>query len=117
MIMDVDAYLRRLAVSAPSAPTLEFLRELHRAHVAVVPFENFAILEGRGVSLAPEDLAATVLRRGGYCLSLTAAFALLLEAPGYRVESVLGTVWSGPIPTPGPRQPALRIAVSGERVL
>lgn len=73
-------------MSRPSAPTAEALRELTRAHLERVPFENLEIaLEGRCPSLEPEALYRKVVeqRRGGYCFELNKLFYLLLQELGY----------------------------------
>ena len=115
--MNVGLYLRRLGLDRPAAPDLASLCALHDAHVRTVPFENMSILEGRGVSLAPEDLADAVLHRGGYCFTLNGAFALLLEALGYQVERLLGRVWFNGSQAPPPTHQALRVMVDGRPYL
>ena len=95
--MDVDAYLNRIGVSRPAAADQPALRELHRAHQIAVPFENLSIHLGEPISLAEEDLFEKIVRqrRGGFCYELNGAFALLLEALGYRVTRVAARVFGG----------------------
>ncbi len=45
---DADAYLKRIALSAPPAPTIQGLHALLQARVLAIPFENFDILLDRG---------------------------------------------------------------------
>ncbi|MBU2670768.1 arylamine N-acetyltransferase [Actinoplanes bogorensis] len=84
--MDVDAYLTRIGLS----PGVTGLRELHRAHLSTVPFENLSIHLGEPISLEPDALFDKVVRRrrGGFCYELNGLFALLLEELGYGVERV-----------------------------
>ena len=41
--VNLPAYLDRIAYSGPTEPTPETLRNLHRAHLLAVPFENLDI--------------------------------------------------------------------------
>ncbi len=70
---------------------MESLRLLHRAHLERVPYECLEIWLGRPTTVDPVESAARIMRgRGGYCYHLNGAFALLLEALGYRVTRHLG---------------------------
>ena len=93
--MDVTAYLDRIGRTPPGTAGLEPLREMHRAHQTAVPFENLAIHLGEPISLAADDLQDKIVRRrrGGFCYELNGAFALLLEALGYRVTRVAARVF------------------------
>jgi N-hydroxyarylamine O-acetyltransferase len=85
---DSAAYLSRLGVSPPSAPTWEALVELHRAHLTRVPFENLDIGLGRPIRLDHESLVRKVLTdgRGGYCYELNGLFATLLTTLGFAAD-------------------------------
>ena len=85
---DTAAYLLRLGVSAPAAPTGEALDELQRAHLTHVPFENLDIALGRPIRLDLDALVRKVLRdgRGGYCYELNGLFAALLRPMGYAAD-------------------------------
>jgi N-hydroxyarylamine O-acetyltransferase len=89
------AYLERIGVASLAAPDAGALRELHRAHLLTVPFENLSIHLGEPISLSPGDLIAKVVgrRRGGFCYELNGAFALLLERLGGRVQRVAARVY------------------------
>lgn len=87
------AYLERIGVEPPSAPTPEALSTLHRAHLMTVPFENLDI----GVRHIRLDLAGLFdkivgERRGGYCYELNGLFAALLRSVGYAVDLVSARV-------------------------
>jgi N-hydroxyarylamine O-acetyltransferase len=76
------------------------LAELHRAHLASVPFENLDIHLGVPIEL---ELGAIVdklvaRRRGGFCYELNGAFATLLSTLGYAVRLMEARVFgrSGP---------------------
>ncbi|MFM6848630.1 MAG: arylamine N-acetyltransferase family protein [Terrabacter sp.] len=91
---EADAYLRRLGVPRPEAPTLGALAALHRAHLLTVPFENLDIGLGRPIRLDRASLLGKIVdaRRGGYCYELNGLFALLLRRLGYAVDLVSARV-------------------------
>ncbi|HET7801816.1 MAG TPA: arylamine N-acetyltransferase [Humibacillus xanthopallidus] len=91
---EVAAYLARLGVVAPEAPTLGALASLHRAHLVRVPFENLDIELGRPILLDLDHLHTKVVvrRRGGYCYELGGLFAALLRSLGYAVDLVSARV-------------------------
>lgn len=92
-----DAYLDRIGLERPGAPTLDVLRRLHAAHVATIPFENLDILLGRGISLDPEDLRAKLVegRRGGYCFEQNTLFQHVLRDLGFAVTPLEARVRIG----------------------
>ena len=94
---EATAYLARLGVPAPEAPTLMALASLHRAHLMTVPFENLDISLGRPILLDRDSLVRKVVdeRRGGYCYELNGLFALLLRHLAYAVDLVSARVATG----------------------
>jgi N-hydroxyarylamine O-acetyltransferase len=86
--MDVDAYLRRIGYAGSPTPTAAILRELHRAHLRAVPFENLDIHLGIPIVLDLDRLFEKIVikRRGGFCYELNGLFGALLMALGYRVN-------------------------------
>src|SRR5437870_3414792 len=95
--VDIAAYLRRIGYTGPIVPTLETLREIHRAHLLAVPFENLDIPLGRQI-VCDEDIFVCKIverRRGGFCYEMNGAFAALLRAIGFRV-----TLLSARVPQP-----------------
>lgn len=97
---DVDAYLKRIGLGAPPAPTAEGLHALHRAQPLAIPFENFDILLGRGISLEPEAVFDKLVRRprGGYCFEVNGLFLRALQAFGFEARALLGRVHiAGPV--------------------
>ena len=91
---ETAAYLARLGVAPPEAPTLAALASLHRAHLMTVPFENLDITLGRPIRLDRASLLNKIVhaRRGGYCYELNGLFALLLRSLGYAVDLVSARV-------------------------
>ena len=97
------AYLARIGVPRPPALDAGALRDLHRAHLVAVPFENLSIHLGEPVSLDEADLLDKIVsrRRGGFCYELNGAFACLLECLGARVSRLSARVYGGD-DRPGP---------------
>jgi N-hydroxyarylamine O-acetyltransferase len=86
--VNIDAYLSRIGYAGSTAPTLDTLRDLHRAHLLAVPFENLDIHLGREIVLDEARLVEKIVgeRRGGFCYELNGAFAALLMALGLQVS-------------------------------
>jgi N-hydroxyarylamine O-acetyltransferase len=91
----VSDYLSRIGVARPPTADAAALRELHRAHLMTVPFENLSIHLSEPISLADSDLLEKIVsrRRGGFCYELNGAFALLLEALGFKVARLAARVY------------------------
>lgn len=86
----VAEYLARVGLSG-RRPTL---RELTRAHVETIPFENVDVVLGRHPGLAPDAVVDKLVRRrrGGYCYEHARLFAAVLEQLGYVVRPVMARV-------------------------
>jgi N-hydroxyarylamine O-acetyltransferase len=86
-MVDVGAYLDRIGFAGTPSPDAASLRELHRAHLLAVPFENLDIHIGRWIDLDPAALERKIVqrRRGGFCYELNGAFSALLGAIGFEV--------------------------------
>ncbi|MCX5386112.1 arylamine N-acetyltransferase [Streptomyces sp. NBC_00083] len=83
--VDLDAYFRRIGYDGDASPTLDTLRELHRAHVTTIPFENLNAALGRPVPLDVKSLMGKLVgqARGGYCYEQNSLFAAVLERLGF----------------------------------
>jgi N-hydroxyarylamine O-acetyltransferase len=94
-MFDLDAYLDRIGAGGRSN-----LIEVHRAHVASIPFENLDPHRGVPVSLAVEDLERKLVaeRRGGYCFEHNLLLKAALEALGADVDLLLARVRFGAPP-------------------
>jgi N-hydroxyarylamine O-acetyltransferase len=81
------AYLERIGYSGRVSPDEETLRQIHRAHLLAVPFENLDIAWGKRIKVNQEAFVRKVVerQRGGFCYELNGAFAVLLGALGFRV--------------------------------
>ncbi|HZQ67238.1 MAG TPA: arylamine N-acetyltransferase [Terriglobales bacterium] len=85
--MDVAAYLERIGYTGSVEPTADVLRQLQRAHLFSVPFENLDISRKREIVVDPARSVAKVVlqRRGGFCYELNGAFSWLLRSLGFQV--------------------------------
>ena len=83
----ISDYLRRVGYAGSRQPTAETLRNLHRAHMLSVPFENLDISLGRKIICEEESFLRKIVeqRRGGFCYELNGAFTALLRELGFRV--------------------------------
>src|SRR5437763_17007860 len=92
--MNVTAYLERINYHGATEPSAATLRDLHRAHLLTVPFENLDIHLGREIDLDDERLYAKIVerRRGGFCYELNGAFAALLRELGFNVKKLAAGV-------------------------
>lgn len=108
-------YLSRLGLTGRPPATLAGLREIHRAHVARIPYDNVSIMLGRPDSVEP---AASVVRaaggaRVGYCFQQNGAFEWLLTELGFSVSRRHGHVWFRPEDELGAALNHLVLVVSG----
>src|SRR5438876_9501433 len=90
----VDAYLKRIGYAAPLKPNSNLLRDLHRAHLFAVPFENLDISFGLKIICDEEAFLRKIIdrHRGGFCYELNGAFEVLLCALGFRVMIIFARV-------------------------
>jgi hypothetical protein len=95
----VDGYLAYLGYADRPPATVASLVELHRRHLARVPYENLEIMLGRPPSVAPLDSLARVGRvgRAGYCFHQNGALEVALRELGFAVERRQGHVWTSEV--------------------
>ncbi len=86
-MIDLAAYFDRIHYTGATAPTLDTLRGLHRAHLLAVPFENLDIHLGWRIVLDERALFEKIVtrRRGGFCYEQNGLFAAVLRALGFDV--------------------------------
>ena len=100
--MEIGAYLKRIRYRGSREPTAENLRQLHRAHMLAVPFENLDILLGHPIVLSLPLFYDKIVRRrrGGFCYELNGLFGWLLEQLGFPVMMLSARVFDGAQPGP-----------------
>ena len=117
MVLDIGRYLDRIGYTGSREPTLETLRDLHRAHHFAVPFENLDIGLGRPITLDEQSIFAKIVghRRGGFCYELNGLFAALLRALGFQVAMLTAGVYNKGRASFGPDFDHLTLRVDLER--
>lgn len=90
----LDRYFARLGYRGSREATLRTLRDLHRAHLLAIPFENLDIHLGVTLTLDPEAMFAKLVdeRRGGWCFEMNGVFGRALETLGFEVRYLSGAV-------------------------
>ena len=111
----LDAYLSRVGVAERPPATIEGLREVHRAHVARIPYDNLSIMLGRPDGADPASAVARAATGGrvGYCFQQNAALGQLLTGIGFSVSRRHGHVWVRPEHELGTEVNHLVLVVSG----
>jgi N-hydroxyarylamine O-acetyltransferase len=86
--MDIHQYMNRIRYSGPLDVSEETLRQLHKAHLLSIPFENLDNHVGRRIILEEEKMIRKLVeeRRGGICYELNGAFCALLRELGFEVS-------------------------------
>ncbi len=100
--MEVGPYLKRIGYDGPLDQTAETLRELHRAHLLNVPFENLDIPLGNKIAISVQSFYDKIVGRGrgGFCYELNGLFGWLLEEIGFEVTYHSARVFEGEELTP-----------------
>jgi N-hydroxyarylamine O-acetyltransferase len=113
---DGDAYLNRIGIARPADPNEDALTAIVRAQSYSIPFENFDILLGRGISLAPADIFKKLVLspRGGYCFELNGLLLAALRHFGFEARALLARVHLRGPPT-GRTHQVLLVALGGRR--
>ncbi len=111
---DLQAYLKKVGISQSLNINTDTLLLLHNAQHRRLPFENFDILLGRGISVAEQDIINKLIyrERGGYCYELNALLFNVLKTIGFDARPLLGRVHlSG---TPSGRTHQFTLVTMGE---
>ena len=92
--MKVNAYLQRIGYKGDLEPSPSTLRQLHRAHLLSIPYENLDIHLGRELSLDLNTIYQKIVlgRRGGWCFEMNALFAWALYELGFEVHLLSAAV-------------------------
>ncbi len=100
----LDRYLDRLGLDAAPQADADGLALVQAAQLRAVPFENFDVLLGRGVNVAPAAVFEKLVtrRRGGYCFECNTLLRDGLAAMGFEARTLLARVVvdrvDGPVP-------------------
>ena len=93
-VFSLERYFERIGFAGAARANAEVLEAVQRAQLARIPFENFDILLGRGISVEPAAICAKLLERprGGYCFELNGLFLMALHAIGFEARPLLARV-------------------------
>jgi len=98
-VIDLNAYLRRIAYDGPLTPDAATLRALTTAHVAAIPFENLDPLLRVPVSIETDAVERKLVQegRGGYCFEQNRLLMDVLSQLGFKVSGLIARVlWMKP---------------------
>ncbi len=117
--LDLDAYLERIGYEGSPRADLETLREIHRRHIAAIPFENLEVMLGRPVLLDIKALQDKMVakRRGGYCYEQNSLLAAVLEHVGFSFRGLGARVRAGAERLRAVTHMALAVEIDGEEWL
>lgn len=95
--IDVEKYLARIKCERERIPTLKYLKQLHKAHLFKIPFENLDIHMGNEIILDIKKIYAKVVlnKRGGFCYELNGLFFHLLLHLGYQCHLISARTYEG----------------------
>lgn len=93
--MDYTEYLNRINFSGDLKPSLNLLRNLQKAHLLTVPFENLDIHLHRKIELDTHKMYQKIVEqnRGGFCYELNGLFFELLTYLGFEVKRISARVF------------------------
>lgn len=91
---DLKAYLNKIGVTQQLDVSVDTLFVLHNAQHRRLPFENFDIALGKGISTSEQDIIDKLVyhERGGYCFELNGLLLRVLKQVGFEARPLLGRV-------------------------
>ena len=112
--LDLEAYWARLDYRGPMIVDGATLAQIHRAHIATIPFENLDVIIGRRVSVELARIQAKLVdtRRGGYCYEHGLLLGAVLTRLGYTVRRQLARI-GGDLAEPRPRTHCVLLVSDG----
>lgn len=115
-MLDIAAYLERVAYRGRLADDHATLEALHLAHVTHIPFENLDILLGRPILLDLDNVRAKLVdaRRGGYCFEHNTLFAAVLREIGFSGTPLAARVRFGQTTLLPRTHMCLRVPIDGK---
>ncbi len=115
--MNTKDYLTRIGYTGTLEPNAETLKQLHRAHLLSVPFENLDVFLGKPIVLDVEAFYDKVVRqgRGGFCFELNSLFAWLLTQLGFTVTMLSARIFYDG--SPGPEFDHMVLRIEAEKPL
>lgn len=92
--MDIQKYLKRIAVPAENKLDLTYLARLQYSHMQRIPFENLDVTREIPIKLDDKAFFEKILNRnrGGFCYELNGLFQKLLAELGFQSHLISCTV-------------------------
>lgn len=92
--MRLGDYFQRIGWSGTTAPTLDTLGALLRAHNHTIPFENLDVQLGNTLTTRVEDAYDKIVNagRGGWCYEQNGLFGWVLSQIGFDVRRISASV-------------------------
>ncbi|MWV26631.1 arylamine N-acetyltransferase family protein [Aurantiacibacter rhizosphaerae] len=112
----LSPYLKRIGLQAPVQVDPTGLARIQSAHRQSIPFENFDIPLGRGVTCDSDAVFAKLVeaRRGGFCFEHNRLLADMLTDAGFTNRILLARVLLGDPPAPTARAHCLLLVEFGD---
>ncbi|UXX80234.1 arylamine N-acetyltransferase [Reichenbachiella carrageenanivorans] len=94
---DVDHYLLRINCPKEHTPSFKYLKQLHKAHLLHIPFENLDIHMHNEIILDIHKMYRKIIlrNRGGFCYELNGLFYHLLKQLGFECHLISAKVYKG----------------------
>ncbi len=94
--MSILNYLNRINYTGEVLPSFAVLKELQRAHLLHVPFENLDIHYGIPIILDINKIYDKIVinKRGGFCYELNSLFCSLLKNIGFDAKLISAKVYN-----------------------
>lgn len=91
--IDIDPYLNRLKLTHQK-PSLKYLKQIHKAHLLNIPFENLDIHYQNKIILDIEKIYNKIItrKRGGFCYELNSMIFHLLSNIGFDCQLLSANV-------------------------
>jgi len=111
--MEIDKILNRINYSGPLDVNLQVLRDLKRAFLYSVPFENLDIHAKVKITLEPLRFYDKIVtnQRGGFCYECNSLFYHLLREIGFQVHILSARMTTRETPSPRYSHMALKVSL------
>lgn len=90
----LSSYFHRIGYDGPAAPTLDVLRDVHRAHACGIAYENLDVIQQVPVDQDIERIFTKIVTngRGGWCYEMNGLLGWALTGIGFDVTRMCGGV-------------------------
>ncbi|UCD32930.1 MAG: arylamine N-acetyltransferase [Desulfobacterales bacterium] len=101
-MIDADRCLKRIGYIGPTEPSLSTLKDLQKAFLLKVPFENLDIHIGQPIKLSSKHIYEKIVskKRGGFCYECNILFCNLINGLGFHAEYLSARMVKGSVTGP-----------------